>query len=229
MAFSVTSRAAVHAALGDPLRLMIADDLVSSDRSPKELSERLGIGSNLLAHHLDVLESAGVVVRTISSGDGRRKYVRLNHDRVTGMLLQPELPTRVLFLCTRNSARSQLASTLWRARTGRHSSSAGTDPAPQIHRGAIEAARRAGLVLEDRAPTLVDRIPAGTQVITVCDLAHEGLDGADDWWHWSISDPVDSATPAAFDRTVRDLDRRIALLSTTAPTTTLPDNHRSHR
>ena len=45
----------MHAALGDSHRLAIVDDLIVSDRSPRELSARLGIASNLLAHHLEVL------------------------------------------------------------------------------------------------------------------------------------------------------------------------------
>ncbi|MGD9997696.1 MAG: ArsR/SmtB family transcription factor, partial [Ilumatobacteraceae bacterium] len=53
-------RAAVHAALGEPARLAIVEALVTSDRSPKELGDRLGLPSNLLAHHLEVLEDAGV-------------------------------------------------------------------------------------------------------------------------------------------------------------------------
>ena len=46
----------MHAALGEPARLAIVDELAVSDRSPKELGERLDIPSNLLAHHLTVLE-----------------------------------------------------------------------------------------------------------------------------------------------------------------------------
>ena len=229
MAPNVTTRAAVHAALGDPVRLSIADDLVCSDRSPKELSERLGIGSNLLAHHLDVLESAGAVTRITSAGDGRRKYVRLNHDLLAGMLPRPALPPRVLFLCTRNSARSQLAAALWTERTGRQASSAGTDPALRIHRGALAAARRAGLTLDDHPPTQVARIPAGTQVITVCDLAHEDLEATTEWWHWSIPDPVPAATSTSFDRALRELDHRITLFSDGAIATTTHDQHRRHR
>ena len=53
----VAHRAALHAALGEPLRLAIVDDLAVSDRSPGELGERHGLSANLLAHHLDVLEA----------------------------------------------------------------------------------------------------------------------------------------------------------------------------
>jgi hypothetical protein len=44
-------RAARHAALGDPARLAIVDELSVSDRAPVELRRRLDMESNLLAHH----------------------------------------------------------------------------------------------------------------------------------------------------------------------------------
>jgi len=56
-------RAARHDALGDPLRLAIVDELMGSDRSPNELRRRFGLESNLLAHHLGVLEAVGIIVR----------------------------------------------------------------------------------------------------------------------------------------------------------------------
>lgn len=53
---SIARRAAVHAALGEPVRLAIADLLTAGDVSPGELAETVGVGSNLLAHHLKVLQ-----------------------------------------------------------------------------------------------------------------------------------------------------------------------------
>lgn len=207
---SLGARAAMHAALGDPARLAMVDDLARSDRSPKELGERLGIASNLLAHHLDVLEASGLIARFASAGDGRRKYVRLVRETLDGLQLGgATLNGDVLFLCTRNSARSPLAAALWTARTGGPARSAGTDPAPKVHRGAVAAARRAGLRLADTVPSELGVIPRGTQVVTVCDRAHEELDPGPDWWHWSVPDPVEAGTAAAFDRAVAELDARI--------------------
>ena len=74
---SVERRAAVHAALGEPVRLAIVDRLGPGDASPGELAEAVGLGSNLLAHHLKVLEEAGVIRRVRSEGDRRRSYVQL--------------------------------------------------------------------------------------------------------------------------------------------------------
>lgn len=207
-------RAAVHAALGEPVRLAIVDELATSDRSPRELAVRLALATNLLAHHLDVLEAAGVVTRSASAGDGRRKYVRLVHAAVDGLGVRARVPRgEMLFLCTHNSARSQLASALWTARSGRPARSAGTAPAARVHRGAVAAARRAGLSLDGAEPTALDRldgIPASAQVVTVCDLVHEELDADPAWWHWSIPDPVAGGGASAFDAVVAELDTRIA-------------------
>ena len=115
----------------------------------------------------------------------------------------------VLFVCTHNSARSQLAAAMWTARTGCSARSAGTAPAPRVHRGAVAAARRAGLSLADAVPTRLDRVPADVQVVTVCDLVHEELEPAADWWHWSIPDPVPAASPASFDDACRTIGTRV--------------------
>ena len=216
-------RASIHSALGEPARLSIVDELVVTDRSPKELGDRLGMPTNLLTHHLDVLESVGLVVRFTSSGDRRRKYVRLVRDPLGSLrpIVSPlsgsplsgsPNPRRALFVCTHNSARSQLAAALWTARTGQPADSAGTHPADRVHRGAVAAGRRAGLDLSAARPKVLERIDASHQVVTVCDRAHEELEPAPDWWHWSIPDPVEVATPSAFDDVVADLGARIDAL-----------------
>jgi len=60
---TVERRAAVHAALGEPVRLAIVDRLGPGDASPGELAAAVGLGTNLLAHHLKVLAEAGVIRR----------------------------------------------------------------------------------------------------------------------------------------------------------------------
>lgn len=209
----------MHAALGEPARLAIVDDLAVSDRSPKELGERLGLASNLLAHHLDVLEQVGLVARLASTGDRRRKYVRLNREPLRHLTTVCPGPAagEMFFVCTANSARSQLAAALWSARSGRPSQSAGTHPARRIHPRAIAAARRAGIALDRAAPRQVAEIATGTQVVTVCDQAHEELAPASDWWHWSIPDPVKSGTSAGFDAVIADLDARITTILNAQP------------
>lgn len=205
------ARASVHAALGEPARLAIVEELATSDRSPRELADRLAIPSNLLAHHLEVLENVGLISRSPSAGDGRRKYVRLTRPLIAGFEILGRAPSgEMLFLCSHNSARSQLAAAMWSARTGRRAASAGTRPAAKVHRGAVAAARRAGLSLDDAVPTSIDTIPSSAQVVTVCDLVHEELQSGPDWWHWSLPDPVESGSRAAFDAVVAELDARIA-------------------
>ncbi|HUP76377.1 MAG TPA: hypothetical protein VM282_25300 [Acidimicrobiales bacterium] len=213
-ATSLELRAARHAALGDPVRLTIADELAMSDRAPVELRALVGIESNLLAHHLDVLEGVGLINRSRSSGDGRRRYVHLLRDALDGLAPGRRLkPGRALFVCTRNSARSQLAAALWRRLADAPAESAGTHPADRVHPGAVAAGRRAGLELGDAAPRMlgsVKRLPA--LVVTVCDQAHEALDARDGWLHWSVPDPVPRGTRAAFDATVEELRDRINAL-----------------
>jgi protein-tyrosine-phosphatase/DNA-binding transcriptional ArsR family regulator len=197
--------------LGDPVRLALVDSLASSDRSPVELRRLTGIESNLLAHHLDVLEQAGIISRTRSSGDGRRRYVHLDRGALTALGPQPvSADTGALFVCTRNSARSPLAAALWRTVTGTPADSAGTHPADRIDGRAITAARRARLPLAETTPrSITDVATLPPLVITVCDQAHEELDPPDSWLHWSIPDPVQVGTAAAFDATIGELRERV--------------------
>ncbi len=207
----LVERARRHAALGDPVRLAIADDLAASDRSPGELASRHGLPSNLLAHHLDVLEAAGIVERTVSGGDRRRRYVRLRSAVAAGIDLGvPPFDGPVLFVCTHNSARSQIAAALWTRETGDAAASAGTRPAERVHPRAVAAARRSGLDLTGAIPRSLDEVEIEPgRVITVCDRAHEELDPGDDWWHWSIPDPVDDPDAGAFERALRRIRDRI--------------------
>lgn len=199
------------AALSDPVRLAIVDELASGDRAPTELRRRFDVESNLLAHHLDVLEDAGLVVRSRSSGDGRRRYVHLLRAGLDGLLPAPGLVVaEVLFVCTHNSARSQLAAAVWRSLVGADASSAGTHPADRVHPGAVAAAERAGLDLGSAVPMSIEDVEVPELVVTVCDRAHEELADHPDWLHWSIPDPVAAGDAAAFDSVVGELRERIA-------------------
>ena len=209
---SLTARARVHAALGDPARLAIVDALVLGDASPGEVSELLHMPTNLVAHHVNVLREAGLIVRTRSEGDRRRTYLRLNPD-VLASLTTPTLDgaERVVFVCTHNSARSQLAAALWRRRTGQQVTSAGTQPATRVHPRAVKVAHRHGLSLDPTGTANVaDVVGAGDLVIAVCDNAHEDLTGpVRRRLHWSVPDPVRIDTDAAFESAYQDLADRI--------------------
>lgn len=211
----LTRRSVVHAALADPGRLAIVDHLLTADASPSELGTVLSMPSNLVAHHLGVLQKAGVVSRQRSEADGRRTYLKLNH-----MALETLLPRtarharRVVFVCTQNSARSQLAAAIWNRRSPLPATSAGTHPAPQVHPGAVAAARRNNLPLRAHIPRqLGDVLAQDDLVIAVCDNAHEELPMELPRMHWSISDPARTGQNESFDVAVRDLTERIERLA----------------
>jgi protein-tyrosine-phosphatase len=207
-------RAAVHAALADPARLQIIDTLGAGDASPSELAVMLAMGSNLLAHHLHVLEQAGLISRRRSDGDRRRTYLQL----IPGALEPPTGPAartarRVLFVCTANSARSHLAAALWRRASTVPAASAGTRPAARIEPGAIAAARRHRLPMRRLPPRHIGDVRQdGDLVITVCDLAREEL-GRQAAVHWSVPDPVPAGDPASFDAALADLSHRVERLA----------------
>ena len=209
----LSERAAVYAALGDPHRLAIVEDLAVSDRSPSELGAQLGLGSNLLAHHLRVLEDVGLVERIASDGDRRRRYLRLRHDDPSVPVRSPELVTAsVVFVCTHNSARSQLAAALWNAIHPVPATSAGTHPAGHVHPQAVAAGAHAGVDLRNAVPRSIDALNTDPGlVITVCDRAHEEL-AANPWrhLHWSIPDPARDGRRRVFELTVQRLRDRIS-------------------
>ena len=207
-------RAAIHGALSDAARLAVVDLLSSGDASPSELQGILEMPSNLLAHHLKVLQRAGLVTRSRSEGDHRRTYVRLVPGVLEG-LVSPGLTAapRVVFVCTQNSARSQLAVALWRRSSHVPVTSAGTHPAKQLHPGARAAAQRRGLPLRGSRPRAMhDVLQAEDFVVTVCDAAHEHL-GAVARLHWSIPDPVPDGSDEAFDRALDELGHRVGELA----------------
>jgi ArsR family transcriptional regulator, arsenate/arsenite/antimonite-responsive transcriptional repressor / arsenate reductase (thioredoxin) len=211
---SLAQRALMHAALADSARLQITDTLLTGDASPSELATMLAMPSNLLAHHLNVLEQAGIIARRRSEGDRRRTYLQL----VPGALDVLAPPTarvalRVLFVCTANSARSHLAAALWRRASTVPAVSAGTHPATAIDPGAIAAAQRHHLPLPRLRPRHISDVrQAGDLIITVCDLAHEELAEAAAV-HWSIPDPVPVGDPGSFDAALAQLADRVGSLA----------------
>jgi protein-tyrosine-phosphatase/DNA-binding HxlR family transcriptional regulator len=212
---SLQARARVHAALGDPARLAIVDALTLGDASPGEIGAELGMPTNLVAHHLKVLQDAGLIARTRSEGDRRRTYLRLQ-PQVLASLNPPRLEgaERVVFVCTHNSARSQLAAALWRDRIGGPVASAGTKPAPRVHPRAVRVAHRHGLTLDATGTAHVADVVHGDLVIAVCDNAHEDLTGPGrPRLHWSVPDPVRIDTDDAFETAYNDLAGRIDRLA----------------
>jgi ArsR family transcriptional regulator, arsenate/arsenite/antimonite-responsive transcriptional repressor / arsenate reductase (thioredoxin) len=214
---SIERRAKIHAALGDPARLAIADILAVGDASPGEIGAHLGMPTNLVAHHLGVLAEAGLIERRRSEHDRRRSYLQLRPAALTA-LHAPSLaaPRRVVFVCTRNSARSQLAAALWMKATPVPVASAGTEPATKVHPRAVRAAKRHGLRLDPAATHHLDEVTAdGDLLIAVCDHVHETLPTERTRLHWSIADPVPADTDDAFEAAYTDLADRIMRLAPT--------------
>lgn len=212
----LAERADAHAALGDHRRLLIVDHLARGDRTVAELAAVTALSGNLLSHHLDVLESTGLIQRHRSEGDHRRRYVSLDWYRLPSMP-QTSLPFvhGVVFVCTRNSARSQFAAALWESRTGEGAESAGTEPGPRVHPKAVEVAAEYGIDLSKAQPRGYDQLSGEPPlVVSVCDRAREGsLPPATEHLHWSVPDPVVVGTLSAFRLAFAAISRRIDLLA----------------
>ena len=102
---------------------------------------------------------------------------------------------RVLFLCTHNSARSQMAEGLLRRLAGDRFEvfSAGTE-ATQVQPLAIRAMQEIGIDISGQQSKTLDRYLGEPfdAVITVCDHANEACPvfiGAEKRLHWSFRDP----------------------------------------
>jgi protein-tyrosine-phosphatase len=222
-------RARMHAALGEPVRLAMVGRLLVTDASPGELGAVYGLATNVLAHHVKVLQASGLVRRVRSEGDARRAYLQLRLDdpEVTALVAGgPGVPgagrpERVVFVCTANSARSQLAAATWREVSAVPVASAGTYPAPRVHPRAVAAGRRHGLRIDPAATArLVDVAARGDLVVCVCDNAHEELlagdlltSGVVSQVHWAVPDPVPADTDEAFEAAYAQLAGRVERLA----------------
>lgn len=130
---------------------------------------------------------------------------------------------RVLFLCTHNSARSQIAEALLR-RKGRDRfivGSAGTQPGATVHPMAMAVLAEHGIDWTDHRPKSTDDVSQHDWdlIITVCDRAREScpsFPGRPVFAHWSIEDPsgvvAGDGQRTAFRAAMADLGRRIDLL-----------------
>ena len=130
---------------------------------------------------------------------------------------------RVLFLCTGNSARSQMAEAILRHLTKDdvNVESAGSNPKPEIHPFAREAVQKMlGLEMTGQRPKSIDEFISDRfdYVITVCDRAAAvcpSFPGAE-IIRWSLPDPAeatgtDDEKRRAFENSAKDLIQRIRL------------------
>jgi ArsR family transcriptional regulator, arsenate/arsenite/antimonite-responsive transcriptional repressor / arsenate reductase (thioredoxin) len=239
---------------GHPLRWRLLGELARSDRMVHELTGLVGQPQNLVSYHLGKLRDARLVSARRSSADRRDAYYTVDLTRVgdllsaTGGALHPGLrltpPTRgstgpgtvrVLFLCTGNSARSQMAEALVRARSGGvvEAYSAGSHPKP-LHPSAVRVMRdEHGIDLAGQASKHLG-VFAGQRfdwVISLCDRVREvcpEFPGQPETVHWSVPDPAaghadDDASYPAFQQTAAELETRIGfLLAALTDRTTAP-------
>lgn len=128
---------------------------------------------------------------------------------------------RVLFLCTHNSARSQMAEGFLRALAGDRFevASAGTE-ATRVHPLALRAMREVGVDIRDHTSKTVEKLmeQPWDYVITVCDAANEAcpvFPRRSSRLHWCFQDPSQASGPederlAVFRRVRDQIQRRIA-------------------
>jgi protein-tyrosine-phosphatase len=227
-----------------PLRWRLLGELARSDLRVGELCERTGEQQSLVPYHLRQLRDGGLVSARRSLADGRDSYYVLELARCgellmrAGASLHPGLApsagshagrarrsarARVLFLCTGNSARSQIAEALAeRLSAGAlRAASAGSHPKP-LHPNAVRVMRERGIDLAGRRPKHLSEF-SGLRfdyVISLCDRVREvcpEFPGSPQAIHWSIRDPArepgtDDETLPAFERTAAELATRIGFL-----------------
>lgn len=231
--------------LAHDLRWSLARALAAGDYRVGELVAQVGQPMNLVSYHLKRLRAAGLVRTRRSEADGRDIYYSLNIDHLraqfaaAGGALHPSLgvlafpppprltaPPRVLFICTHNSARSQMAEALLRRFTGGRANvtSAGSQPAA-LHPDAIRTMDALGIDIRTQQPKPLSAVAGQSfdYVITVCDRAREvcPVFPGGQPLHWGFPDPAAIADPAeraaAFADTARGLQSRLAYFLMTLP------------
>lgn len=201
--------------LSHPIRWHLLQALARSDLRVQELEEMLHKSQNLVSYHLQQLRKGNVVHERRSIADGRDIYYSLDLDRVraqylaSGEALHPSLwtlemnstglplqPARVLFLCTQNSARSQMAEAILRSHSKGQIDvfSAGTEPA-EVHPLAVRVMSQMNIDLRShRSKSLEEFIGQDFDyIITVCDQAREACPVFPNdpvRIHWSFADPA---------------------------------------
>ena len=231
--------------IGDPLRWRLLDELGRSDRKVGELCGLVDKPQNLVSYHLRELRKGGLVSGRQSAADRRDTYYRAELGRVahllsvSGQALHPAVrlacaggdppglgrgrKPRLLFLCTGNSARSQMAEALVEHRTNRAvlARSAGSHPKP-LHPSAVRVMAERGIDISNHRSKPLARFADDRfdRVITLCDRVREicpEFPGQPTTAHWSMADPAAEVADAdagyeAFVRTADEIEWRIGLL-----------------
>jgi protein-tyrosine-phosphatase/DNA-binding transcriptional ArsR family regulator len=212
--------------------------LAQSDYRVNELVTAIHEPMNLVSYHLKQLRDAKLVMTRRSDADGRDWYYSLDVEQIDdafrhaqrlllpGLSITPtrvtdaDQPVRVLFLCSHNSARSQMAEGLMRQLgQGRVTAqSAGSEPT-QVHPDAIATMKTMGIDISGQTSRPVGMVEQQLfdYVVTVCDKAREvcpTFPGQYHQIHWSFADPVLIDDPTerrqAFAEIARQLRSRIS-------------------
>jgi protein-tyrosine-phosphatase/DNA-binding transcriptional ArsR family regulator len=229
---------------GHPLRWQLLSELACSDRQVRELTKLLGKPQSLVSYHLGRLRVGQLVSMRRSSADGRDAYYSLDLARcgqllaAAGGALHPGLAlapprgecdgahgrrVRVLFLCTGNSTRSQMAEALLQNLAGDavEGCSAGSHP-KSVHPNAVRVMRERDIDLSGKKSKHLSRFARRRfdYVVTLCDRVREVCPeflGDPERIHWSIADPAlegetDEESYPVFQRTAAEIETRVRFL-----------------
>ena len=234
--------------LAHDIRWKILVLLARSDFCVQELVRLVEQPQNLVSYHLRRLRGQDLVTERRSSADSRDVYYSLNFETLHTLYfaaadaLHPALssstierdetaanplekPIRVLFLCTENSARSQIAEALTRylSKGTVEAFSAGSHPTG-IHPYAIRVLARLGIDTSSLRSKHFDefRDQSFDRIITLCDYVQEEcptFPGDPQRIHWSFPNPAavegtDEERYHAFEQLGLQLTTRIRLLLT---------------
>jgi protein-tyrosine-phosphatase/DNA-binding transcriptional ArsR family regulator len=234
-------------ALAHDLRWKLVTLLARGDHRVYELVRLLDQPMNLISYHLKQLRDQHLVTERRSSADGRDVYYSLDLDLLrtryfaAGEALHPALansdslpvdqadvnrhsPMRILFLCTHNSARSQMAEGILRHFGGNRVAafSAGSQPAA-VHPDAVRVLATMGIDISQQRSKHLDSFADQSfdYIITVCDRVREAcpvFPNDPERIHWSFADPavIEDADERAFAfrQTAQQLVTRVRYLLT---------------
>lgn len=233
--------------LANDVRWALLKALTTSDYQVNELVAQLQQPLNLISYHLKKLRDDALVTTRRSEADGRDIYYSLDLSHLrqlyfeAGVALHPtislNLPSvdlsrlhglQVLFVCTHNSARSQMAEGLMRHLSGGHIDvfSAGSHPTA-VHPDAVRTMNRFGIDISHQRSRRLDELTEQQfdYAITVCDKAREicpTFPGSGRQIHWGFPDPVviqgAEERGEAFERAAYGLKSRIEFFLSTLST-----------
>lgn len=232
--------------LAHDIRWQILVLLGRSDYCVQEIVRLLEQPQNLVSYHLRRLHDQNLVTERRSTADGRDIYYSLDVPmlrtlyfaaadslnpalNITDTAIQeavshlPSRKVRVLFLCTHNSARSQMAEGILRHLSGGRieAFSAGSQPT-HLHPLAVQAMTKMGIDISQQRSKHLDefRDRSFDYIVTVCDRVREAcptFPGDPERVHWSFIDPAavegsDKARSKAFEQVALQLTNRIRYL-----------------